>query len=201
MTVLMVAGVVPTNGSKPYVIMGSDTKKVNIDLSKDELTHVDDFNEKIHEVNGKLIGISGAFPSLFISELLTYINENDVNLEIMTRICGEFVKSYIFNSPYPETRMAIYLAGLEAGLPSIGMISGDKNSLEVLHGFEQVTEGNLTSVTFNSQKDIVDDFRNRIAQDQELDRVHEYATTCLREAAARRPDICNQNVDIRFLSV
>ena len=130
MSVLMVAAVTPSNGSKPYVIMGSDTKKIALDLHKDETVETNDFDGKVREVNGKLIGVVGRIPNEFLNEYLQIMSNDDKNLESLTRDIFELAKEVISNSDYEEAKLGIFLAAIENGYPSVGIINVEKDKLD-----------------------------------------------------------------------
>ena len=198
MSVLMVAAVTPSNGSKPYVIMGSDTKKIALDLHKDETVETNDFDGKVREVNGKLIGVVGRIPNEFLNEYLQIMSNDDKNLESLTRDIFELAKEVISNSDYEEAKLGIFLAAIENGYPSVGIINVEKDKLDDAYFRTGIAkEGHLLATNFNSFDDLEKEINDKIEKNQKFEMVRKYVVACLKDAASRLPEIANQNIDIK----
>lgn len=202
MSVLMVAAVNPSNGSKPYVIMGSDTRKISLNINTNETAVTNDYDKKVLEVNGRLIGVVGQMPDEFLDEYLKVVSLADQNIESLTLDIFELAKEIVSNAKHEGTKLGILLAAIENGYPSLGFIDVDKARLEnASFGTETVREGHLITSNFNTYEDLVREINGKVSKNQKFDMVRKYVVSCLKEAAAKKPKTCNQIIDIKKIGI
>lgn len=200
MTVLLAIGVIPMDDTNPFLIMGSDTKKVTATSEMTVLNTENKF-EKVHEINDKLIGVSGAFDDKFLDDLLIFIKNNDLSVKYLTEECFLYVKNHIVNSPHKGLKVAVFIGAVVNEIPCLGFIDVKKDNLESAnYKYESVVDCVLYSSNFGDQdRDVMDEFSLMLSESLDFKSVRKSVTNCLKKAASRRTDFCNKDIRIKVL--
>lgn len=201
MTVLMAVGVVPKNGSNPYVIMGADSKRIVLDLATGVQTVNNDY-QKVFKIKNRLFGISGRFQNELLSSLLNKFEDESISIGEMNIQLFEICKKYIRELEYRESEISIFIASIENHSPIIGNIYvGKENIDQAFHNIQSITEGFTGISTFETQVDLIQSFRFKTESQDEFEVVRKDLTNCLKLAAKRKPETCNQRIQIKSTDI
>lgn len=111
MSVLVAIMANPAQEQKPYILMGSDSKKVNAlpIFNKDheiidyEIISTDEDAAYIFEMNDKLIGVAGYYDYELTERLIKFLQENDREIDDLAELAFSYLKDKIHNDKLPET--------------------------------------------------------------------------------------------------
>lgn len=197
MTVLMAVGVVPKNGSNPYVIMGADSKRIVLDLATGVQTVNNDY-QKVFKIKNRLFGISGRFQDELLSSLLNKFEDESISIREMNVLLFETCEKNIRESKYDESKLTIFIASIEDGFPVIGYILMEKENIDrAFQATKAITEGVVDAISFSSENDLIQSFRFKMESQDEFEVVRKNLTNCLKLAAKRKPETCNQRIQIK----
>lgn len=197
MTVLMGVGVVPKNGSNPYVIMGADSKRIVLDLATGVQTVNNDY-QKVFKIKNRLFGISGRFQDELLSSLLNKFEDESISIREMNVLLFETCEKNIRESKYDESKLTIFIASIEDGFPVIGYILMEKENIDrAFQATKAITEGVVDAISFSSENDLIQSFRFKMESQDEFEVVRKNLTNCLKLAAKRKPETCNQRIQIK----
>ncbi|PFO03751.1 hypothetical protein COJ85_14005 [Bacillus sp. AFS076308] len=183
MTVLIGVAVKPRNGDKPYLIMGSDSKRVKYNMLENgtsTIIGVEEDYEKIFPVNNKLIAMTGMFPDDLTLKFLDFIKENDTQIEELTKIGFEFIKKRIIDSGFQVARCTVIIGSCENSEPKIGYIEVDNQDID--NAFSQVASTaneNFTPIFSGSTENTEELQRNFVERVNKSD----FNMTTVRKAA------------------
>jgi len=135
MTMIIGVAVKPKGSRKPFFLMGSESRKIDVvDIvdGKYILDINDDF-KKIYDVGDKLIGFAGRVPSEIFDDLTNFLNENLCNMEKTCEIASDFVKQYLSKTEMPEGvdywRIRAIIGSMEKGFAQIAILTFDTRDL------------------------------------------------------------------------
>ena len=200
MTVLLAIGAIPSDGSNPYIIMGADTRRIGANLELEKVAVENNF-QKVHKIHDKLVGISGQFETDFLSNFLNFIEDNDYPINDLTEHCYSYIEQYITGSPVANLKIAVFIGSIVDTIPTLGMIDVKKESIEnAIYQIQPVTDKVIYGSNFPTQdKDIMDEFANKLSEGLDFKSVRISVNECLKKAATRRPDVCNRNMTLKIL--
>jgi hypothetical protein len=215
MSVLVTIAVRPSNGLKPYVLIGSDSKRVNstVDYTDDlepiyNICSIEEDSKKIFKISNMLIGMAGHFNVLLTDKLLMFLEEQE---EKNTEINDLFMKTYNFiqNEVYSDNdiingRCVVTIAACQNNIPKIVYIAADKiNPSESCYFIKELNEGEFIPIFTGNSKNL-DDLKEKFIYqinnciNYNLPSVKRTVIEYLKSAAARHPETCNQNITIKI---
>lgn len=212
MTMIIGTAVRPRGRRKPFFLIGSDSRKVDVvDVIDGEnvLETNEDF-QKIYCFGGKLIGFSGALPPEMFEELPKFLQENLLNMEKTCEATLDFVKEYLGQKELPPNqsywRLTAIIGSVEKGFPQIAKIECDTEYLtqanytlknQEQYGFQTEFIGGVKYTKDLQAKFIKDnETKNRNLTYFE---VKKFAKEYLTEAVKRYPSSCNS--EFKFLEL
>lgn len=210
MTVIIGLAVVPSDGLKPYFLMGSDSKQVDL-MEDDEGNHSYEINEnaeKIYKVNGRLIGIAGKVPYNLRADYVSFLEEQDGNLESVCKLSVDYLKKYIKNYRHDteiKMRCTIIIGACEKNQPEIARIEVDESNLSKAYysTYKMDKVGFLPAyIGISEVEDLQREFENRVQKNSinyNILAVKKAATEYLKKAAERKPETCNQEIKFERL--
>lgn len=208
MTILIAVAVKPGDGLQPYLLMGSDSLKLEAD-SELNIKSRNDNAQKIFKINKKLISVAGRTDSIFIELLLEFIEKNDGEITSLTKKVSRFIKKYLIQiDPFEESKCSVYIGECEAGNPKLAHIEMRKADLPKykskimeLPQINSFVAGVAGSIKVPDDDDLYDAFVVKVGNCVNLNFgcVKRAAKEYLERAAARYPKTCNQNIQIETL--
>lgn len=204
MSALITLAVNPKNGDKPYILIGSDSKKVDAYMTEEgwDVLSIDENSQKTYEINKNLIGIAGAMDEEFGELLLKFISDNNLKINDLSEKVTAYIEDYMKKSIVDIFRCVVTIANFHNGNPIIARIAVDKNrDTEV--GYLVATKGEIKAAytgrnkEYNYQEAFMRDAHNSLNFAQKT--IRKAAIKYLKAVSARYPDKCNQNIVIRIL--
>ncbi|MBY0011508.1 hypothetical protein [Paenibacillus typhae] len=211
MSVIVAVVAKPNDGLRPYVLMGSDSLHIGKIISEDgrslvEYSRDEDF-KKVHRVNNKLIGMAGHFDSSITHSFLDYVERNDEEILVLSQKLLIFLEEAFIKKPIEiKQRCTVLVASCDHGDPIVTKLVVDEADMssanvEVIrleaHGFYPAFIGasGLEDLELKFVKRTLDSNAN-----YNILAMKKAVNAYLLEAAARRSDICNQNIKIEKLT-
>jgi len=209
MTVLIAIAARPNNVDQvPYILMGSDSLEINLERDLTEIGRNEDA-DKIFKVNDKLVSISGRFDPSFRGSFLEFLNEKDCELARLHKLAYQFVYDHMENVEInDDAKCAIYIGCCTKSTPELVDIRINKNDLSnavcayEVAGNEQFIVKMAGSIGVPKDDDLSDTFMSRVTKGcptASLSCVRKAAEEYLKNAAARYPETCNQNIKFKRL--
>jgi len=198
----------PETGLIPYILMGSDSLKIN---TNNELSNQsrDEDAKKIFRVNDKLISMSGRIDTNFYDGIIEFIRQNDCEITDLSNLVLTHIKHHMSeNERYEDARFAVYIGSCINATPKLAFIEVEKNNLEnhkltimepPINGF---VPGFAGSISVPQDDDLSYAFIERVRNNCDnlnLTCVKRAAKDYLEKAAERYPERCNQNIKFEII--
>jgi len=212
MTMIIGVAVKPKGGRRPFFLMGSDSKRVDLmDIVDGEyVLEVDEDFDKIYKIGEKLLGMAGAFPPEIFEVFPDFLNENICNMENTCEIAFNFVKDYLLQAEIPDginyLRLRAIIGSMEKGYPQIATLTFDTRDISQ-SGYilkSQENYGFIVEFIGNTRK--TEDLQIKFKHDNQTKNknlsmleVEKYAREYLTESVKRYPDKCNQKIVFKKL--
>lgn len=211
MTVMIGIAVVPKDGLKPYLLMGSDSKKVEGFLESDGSISYDvrEDAEKIFKIGTKLVGVAGRTPPNFISDLVKFLRDNNCCLSKLCKLAIDYTKGYFESSEDLldlTPRCTMIFGNCEKQQPEIGRVEVDFRDLSKAHSSVfKLDTFNFAPVFIgiSGTNDLQKKFNNRVKNNNpNLNSIamKRAASDYLKEAALRNLETCNQEIKFKKLT-
>lgn len=208
MTVLLAVVVKPNpeTGISPYILMGSDSLRIDAD---DDLSNQRRYEDarKVFRVNDKLISMSGRVNSNFHDGFIEFIRENDCEITDLADLTLAHIKQHMSeNELYEDAKFAVFIGSCIDANPKIALIQVNKNNLEnTTHNIMQLSSYGFAplpagSISITRDNDLIQTFKERVGANLNLSNVEQAAREYLMRAASRYPETCNQNTKIEIVS-
>lgn len=209
MTVLL--GVIvkpnPETGINPYLLMGSDSLRINVNVNDNLSNQIRIENErKVFRINDKLVSMSGRVDSKFHDGFIEFIRENDCEITHLAELTLNHIKQHMSENEVNEGAKFVVLIGS----------CTDANPRLFLYGLIKTTLGKLElclwtlvvmvlvntqhSISFQGDIDLLHTFKERVGDNYDLTNVEQAAREYLLSAASRYPKTCNKNINIEIVS-
>ncbi|MEF2097308.1 hypothetical protein V3595_22065 [Bacillus sp. CFBP9009] len=201
----------PETGITPYLLMGSDSLRINVDVDANDNL----FNEirienerKVFRVNDKLVSMSGRVDPKFYDGFIEFIRKNDCEITQLADLTLNHIKQHMSEKESNEGAKFVALIGsCTDANPRLFSIRADKNNLGqaavmpmYLDGYGRIGQYPAGSIDFNKDIDLLETFKERVGDNFDVTNVEQAAREYLSSAASRYPKTCNQKINIEILS-
>ncbi|MEK4011125.1 hypothetical protein [Peribacillus sp. FSL M8-0224] len=133
MTVLL--GVIvkpnPETGINPYLLMGSDSLRINVNVNDNLSNQIRIENErKVFRINDKLVSMSGRVDSKFHDGFIEFIRENDCEITHLAELTLNHIKQHMSENEVNEgAKFVVLIGSCTDANPRLFSIWVDKNNL------------------------------------------------------------------------